>query len=213
MPRATSPTRGPDGKAERSHDDAGPKCRYCWTVPAEDAEFRRNTGLILLWKSEIDPGPYCRQCGIAAFRSTTNHSLKAGWWGVFAVVGNLYAIARKLVNRNKILKMHPIEGADPAREGPPMFRRGGVYVAAAGAALFCFTFFVGVTTSRSGLQEGDCVRLTSEQIQQVSCSLAHDGKVTALITPNGTEVCPPGTDEVLMLERDNDSLLCVDFDL
>lgn len=168
--------------------------------------------MILLWKSEIDPGPYCRQCGIAAFRSTTNHCLLAGWWGVFAFYGNLYAIARNLMNRRKVRKIYPTPGSDPDREGPPLSRRPGIYVATAFVALLCFLVFTGITTSRSDLYDGKCVRLETERIREVSCSANPDAKVSDVVETDGDEFCPPETDEVWVLEVDEEFALCLDFD-
>jgi hypothetical protein len=54
-------------------------CRFCNNGPAAQTTFRQHTGMIIVMKFSKIVGPFCRNCGLAAFRSTTAHTLLAGW--------------------------------------------------------------------------------------------------------------------------------------
>src|SRR5437899_963676 len=77
-----------DGPAPRpvAYAPAAPICRYCGNGPAVQTTFRRHTGMIIIMKFGSVAGPFCRDCGLYAFRATTGHTLLAGWWGYASFV-------------------------------------------------------------------------------------------------------------------------------
>src|SRR5262249_57864366 len=70
------PTRGP-----------GPhECRLCGSVPASDVTFRGHQGMLVIMRFLHTRGPFCRDCGLATFRSMTGKTLWQGWWGYLSLV-------------------------------------------------------------------------------------------------------------------------------
>ena len=181
-------------------------------MPSTYAEFHKNTGMLLAARQESVSGNFCRQCGIAAFRSTTNHCLWAGWWGLIAFFTNFYAIARNLGSRSKISKLAEPTPPNPALKTSPLVLRPGLYV---GVALIAVLgYFVGkeITTSDAEALDGDCVVLEDDFLREVSCSSTHDAKVIDVVEIDGDEFCPPETDDAFILEADETRALCLDFD-
>jgi hypothetical protein len=56
-------------------------CRMCGSVPAAKVKFRGHQGFVIVMRFLSVDGPFCRDCGLATFRSMTSKSLVQGWYG------------------------------------------------------------------------------------------------------------------------------------
>ena len=125
----------PANVADGSHrtEPAGPrsvlsgiKCRICGSEPAAVVAFRRHTGMVVAGRTETIPGPFCRDCGLSWFRSTTAQTLAIGWLGVLSfLVYSPIVIVRNVLARRKIVRLGPpTAGARrPLKPGLPLFLR------------------------------------------------------------------------------------------
>ncbi|MTE15776.1 LppU/SCO3897 family protein [Nocardia aurantiaca] len=105
----------------------GVYCLYCGSTPAIDLDFRAHCAVIILMWFRKQPGPYCRPCGLAAFRKMTGDSLIQGWWGPLSfALFNPITVLANLVNRARLAQLPPpIPGAPtlPMDPGTPLFVR------------------------------------------------------------------------------------------
>ena len=114
------------------------ECELCGSGPAEPIVLRHETGKIIWRTRRRLEGTFCRDCGLALFRSTQNRTLITGWWGVLSFFVNIGSV---LGNTAVWWKLRDLAAPrrDPAvvsylesplDPGKPVFRRAGVWVAA-----------------------------------------------------------------------------------
>lgn len=95
-------------------------CQFCGSVPAANLNFRAHRGLIIVMQYRKMLGPFCRDCGVAAFRQMTAESLVQGWWGPFSfLIANPVTILTNLVNRVRIGALAPPDPGSPALAAYP----------------------------------------------------------------------------------------------
>jgi hypothetical protein len=88
------------------------QCRYCGCVPAASVSYRGHRGLILIMQFRKIEGPFCRSCGLEAFRRMTSDTMIQGWWGAFS-----FFITPIILVRNAVLR-HRVANLDPPRPPP-----------------------------------------------------------------------------------------------
>jgi hypothetical protein len=103
------------------------QCRFCGSVPAVKTTFRGHQGMLVIMRFLSQPGPYCRDCGLATFREMTSKTLVQGWWGYisflvtpFTVLWNLIA-SRKVRDLPAPTPVHPQHR--PMDPGPRLLMR------------------------------------------------------------------------------------------
>lgn len=95
-------------------------CQFCGSVPAANIPFRAHRGILVLMQYRKMPGPFCRDCGIAAFRQMTADSLVQGWWGPLSfLIANPVTLLANLVNRARIGRLAPPDPGSPALSAYP----------------------------------------------------------------------------------------------
>jgi uncharacterized protein YjhX (UPF0386 family) len=95
-------------------------CRMCGSVPAADVKFRGHQGFIVLMRFLSLDGPFCRDCGLATFRSMTSKTLVQGWYGYASFIITPITVLMNIARRGKVAGLpapHPNPYA-PSR--PPM---------------------------------------------------------------------------------------------
>jgi len=126
---ASQAQAGNEPRRAASPAPIGLACLTCNQRPAKQVQFRRHTGMLLFWMTQVTSAPMCRQCGVGAFRRYMDYTLWAGWWGIIAFFANFYAIGANLFNRAKLHSL-PLPPNQPARgPGRSMFLRVGPFVA------------------------------------------------------------------------------------
>lgn len=195
-------------------------CRVCGRTPAVDATFAANTGLVIARRWSRMDGPFCRSCGIAAFRKQMNHTLALGWFGLISLFSNFVAIPKNLMNRQKVVALGEPTGPERARgldPGKPLYLRPGIYVT--GAILIALFVVVPALAKSSGEQfDGKCIEMKAAgvngetSIKEVGCGSPHDAKVVAVLSTDSTDTCPLGADDTIILDDDKGHVLCVDFE-
>jgi hypothetical protein len=119
------------------------RCRFCGSTPAVAMSVFEHNGYLIVFTSKTLKGPFCRACGLYAWRRMTDATLLRGWLGLLSfLVAPLTAIVN-FVNRRKLAGLpapQPGSGVKPpADPGRSLFRRPGIYVYAAMlAAVFVF---------------------------------------------------------------------------
>jgi hypothetical protein len=202
-----------------------PPCRSCGSVPAADVTFRRNEGYILMRRTYVYRGPFCRDCGIAMFRKATAKALLTGWWGYISVVMTPVYLITNIKPRLAVGRLSapqsPAPGRQPLPVGRPVYLRwqfAGVLLPIAVVALIIGLVQSG-SSSGSGTGDdgysspatvGSCVRNVGDtESDIVSCSSQHDGRVTQFATD--ASLCPAGTAwDVLTLDESDGSVMCVE---
>ena len=61
-------------------------CRFCGCVPAVETTFRGHQGFLVVMRFLSVPGPFCRDCGLATFRTMTSRTLVQGWYGYGSLI-------------------------------------------------------------------------------------------------------------------------------
>ena len=105
------------------------RCRFCGCVPAAQVTFRGHRGMIVLMQFLSVTGPFCRDCGIAAFRNMTAKTLIQGWYGYASAVITPITVLINMTRRGKVASLAaPVPPPDgpsrhPADPGDPLFMR------------------------------------------------------------------------------------------
>ena len=125
-------------------------CRYCDSVPAVDVRFRRTGGFLFSWTMGTTRGPFCRDCGIATFRTTTAATFVLAWWSVTSIAISLVTLPLNLLAWLTVRDLAPPQFTARGRRrlptGRPLYQRWeliGLVIPAAVAALI----FVAIVSS------------------------------------------------------------------
>jgi hypothetical protein len=81
---------------------AEPQCRLCASVPAVKAKFRGHQGMLVIMRFLSLDGPFCRDCGLATYRTMTSRTLVQGWWGYASFIITPITVLWNLVPRSKV---------------------------------------------------------------------------------------------------------------
>lgn len=194
-----SPATTSDG---RGRTRSGPVCRFCGSSPAVAAVFERQTGMVFLRKSEVVPGPFCRDCGLSWFRATTAHTLAIGWLGFLSFFAAPYVVVRNVLERRKVARLGPGQspsGMRPLNPGRPVFLRAQAALALIPLAA-AVMFTVNLVADLPSNQVGKCVTGADAGVATMSgtfdavfvdCEASHIGVVTAAVDDESE--CPEGT--------------------
>lgn len=215
---------GPDFDFRTPEPD---ECMFCGSAPAIDVTLRQETGKIL-WRTRRSlDGAFCRDCGLAAFRSMTNRTLITGWWGVISFFVNWTTIARNVGVQRRIGQLSPPRRkpevvaplARPLNPGKPLHKRAGIYVAAVALVVVAGVAIGSAAeepTTGNGSDSpsdlvGECITIRGNGSigGVVDCENAHDGRVVAVEFSESR--CPASAD-VYFESRTELSVLCVDTD-
>jgi hypothetical protein len=64
---------------------SGQRCDACGRMePSTSLRFFKNTGMVIMFRTESAGGTLCRSCGLELFSKMTLHTLVLGWWGMIA---------------------------------------------------------------------------------------------------------------------------------
>jgi hypothetical protein len=103
------------------------QCRFCGAVPALAATAHGHRGLVLVMQFRSLPGPFCRDCGIAAVRTVSAQTLWQGWWGIASMVVTPVVLLLNLVLRIRLDRLpspvRPYGSPPPIPAGRPLFQR------------------------------------------------------------------------------------------
>jgi hypothetical protein len=187
----------------------------CGSVPAVDVTFRRHTGMLLLMRFSGTPGPFCRDCGLDAFRAATGYTLLAGWWGWLSFFITPITLILNLVRRGTVAKLaaptDPAPGRQPADPGRPVYQRFAIAGLLVPVLVVGFIVAAAVSSSGDDAAVGSCIRATADgtQANVVACGEPHDGVVTRVV--DSSAQCPSDSVGVLRHYRgtDDNRVLCV----
>lgn len=106
------------------------QCRRCGSVPAAQVTYRAHRGMIILMQFRRIDGPFCRDCGLDAFRTMTADTMLQGWWGALSFCITPVILLLNLALRHKVAALAP-PGPAPAPyysqpspgPGKPLFAR------------------------------------------------------------------------------------------
>lgn len=77
-------------------------CRMCGSVPAAQATFRGHQGFLIVMRFLSQQGPFCRDCGLATFRSMTARTLIQGWYGWLSLLITPVTVLINLARRGRV---------------------------------------------------------------------------------------------------------------
>ncbi|MFI9510087.1 hypothetical protein [Nocardia sp. NPDC052566] len=107
----------------------GVYCAYCGATPAARVDIRGHRGFLIMMQFLKQPGPFCRDCGIATYRRMTIESAWIGWWGFASFVINPITMLINLAARAQIGRLAaPLPGShyQPMDPGKPLYLRPGL---------------------------------------------------------------------------------------
>jgi hypothetical protein len=112
QPRPAQPATGYRTAPGGPSRSPGPhECRLCGSAPAVDVTFRGHQGMIVIMRFLHTKGPFCRDCGLATFRSMTGKTLWQGWWGYLSLLIAPITVLINLGRRSSVAHL-----AAPARD-------------------------------------------------------------------------------------------------
>lgn len=112
---------GPYGQAgAHPGPQAGYACNLCGARPAAPVTVRGHQGMLVLMRFLRQPGPLCRDCGMASYRRMTADTLWQGWWGPLSVFITPVTLLLNLGARSAFRRLAPPAGGfrpalDPGR--------------------------------------------------------------------------------------------------
>ncbi|GAA2600870.1 hypothetical protein GCM10010435_95290 [Winogradskya consettensis] len=95
-------------------------CRMCGSVPAAPVTFRGHQGFIIFMRFLSAEGPFCRDCGLATFRSMTSRTLVQGWYGWASFIITPITVLINLVKRGKVANLGVPQPNPFGPSRPPM---------------------------------------------------------------------------------------------
>ncbi|MDI1465442.1 hypothetical protein QEZ54_31185 [Catellatospora sp. KI3] len=182
-------------------------CENCGCSPAAPMTFRGHRGMIILMSFLKNKGVYCRDCGLAVFRSMTSRTMIQGWWGWASFVITPFILLYNLFGRLKLNKMAaPVPSPDgwsgaPWPAGRPIYLRPTIVGALVPLAVLGL-IVVGIATGGDSSKVGQCVRATAGgDVTFVDCSKSNDGVVTKVV--ESEDQCP--SDSIATVEEYRES--------
>jgi hypothetical protein len=185
-----------------------PPCRYCGSTPTVDKKFQTHTGMVVYRETRWAIGPFCRDCGLTAFRRLTAKTLITGWWGFPSILITPYILIANMVRRRAVARLdppgNPAVGKKPADPGRPVYQRWQIIGLVAPAAFIAVVVSLALSLTAPVPAEDPSPDGTNPLIgmcvvgivpELVDCSGAHDGRITDVVT-DGTG-CPLGTSMVI----------------
>lgn len=127
---ATTAARGASGAP-------GKTCSVCLSSPAMTMHFRQRMSRKTI---ESVSGVYCRTCGIATFRETTNRTLLQGFWRARSLITTIAIVQGNTRERRRMNRLAESEDVCLATHpGRPLFLRSGVIAVVVSAMLVTTT--------------------------------------------------------------------------
>jgi hypothetical protein len=133
-PAPVYPSQAPAGYAGAAGE---PACRLCGCVPAAQVTFRQHRGMLVIMQFIHSKGPFCRDCGLAVFRTMTAKTLIQGWWGYASSVITPVTVLINAFRRGKVASLpapRPPQDGRPYRRpldpGPALFARPSALIGA-----------------------------------------------------------------------------------
>src|SRR5258706_11678113 len=77
-------------------------CRICQRAPATDVRFHGHQGMLVIMRFSRVDGPFCRDCGLAAYRDMSAQTLIRGWWGPFSLFAAAAVLVLNAVRRGRV---------------------------------------------------------------------------------------------------------------
>ncbi len=212
-------TSSADPTTVRPADTSAP-CLVCGRTPTADVRFQGPHGIPDTEWPHAVIGPFCRECGEATFRRTTEWHLGRSWCSIPA----LFTVLENLSARRSIRKLSAPAGEARATMPPgrPMWQRRRTasvlvpIVVVIAAVVFGTNAAVHYRSNQ--LDVGSCIRfsnphsgdlgdvhVTVTQATQVSCNDPHTGVVTAQVTSSSQ--C--ADDDVLLSDNRTGNEYCV----
>jgi len=148
--------------------------------------------MILLMQFLKAQGPFCRDCGIAVFRTMTSRTFVQGWWGFFSffITPIILLINFSLVPSVRRLPApmpHPDgRSVQPMPMGKPLYLRPTIAGLLVPLALFGL-FVVSIFTGGPQTLVGQCVA-ANPQVHMVSCEQPNQG--TVISVADDKDSCP-----------------------
>ncbi len=132
-------------------------CRVCGCVPAAEVTFRQHRGMIFVMQFLSSKGPFCRDCGLWAFRDLTAQTLIQGWWGYASAIITPITVLLNVIRRRKVASLAqprpPLDGRpyrQPVDPGPALFARPTAVIGALLALAGVVAVVVLVAVSSTG---------------------------------------------------------------
>jgi hypothetical protein len=116
-------------------------CRICHRAPAANVRFHGHQGMLILMRFSHVDGPFCRDCGLAAYRDMSAETLVRGWWGPFSLFAAAFVLVLNAVRRGRVARLpEPDRGRNERTldPGKPLMDRAAAYGILVPALLLVF---------------------------------------------------------------------------
>jgi hypothetical protein len=195
-----------DPEPSRIRPEPTDGCQQCGRSPAANVTFLGDDGSPAQARDVPLSGPFCRDCGIATFRTATAWSLTNGWLSRYSLITVPLAVIANLGARRRVAILRTPQSPTPDRAPLPPGRTLWLRWQILGAALpFVLVggmigFVVRAIDARdtaAKAKAGRCVEMTEDapsiflRTRIVDCDRPHNGVITQLV--RAVADCPPGT--------------------
>ena len=177
-------------------------CVVCGRTPAATVRFYGQHKIPEAPTDRVVDGAFCRDCGLATFRTATEWTLAYGWRGVSSFLMSPVSALMNLGARRQVMKSgvpSTSAASPPLPPGPPLWKRWRIVgalvplsalVVVAGAVIAGFQLAgkpplgVGSCVEISGMQGVNAgqFQFSIGQARVVTCGGPHNGKVTSEVT-------------------------------
>jgi hypothetical protein len=116
-------------------------CRICHRMPAANVRFHGHQGMLVIMRFSRVDGPFCRDCGLAAYRDMSARTMVRGWWGPFSLFAAAAVLVLNAVRRGTVARLaEPERGRneDTLDPGKPLLDRTAAYGLLVPALLLVF---------------------------------------------------------------------------
>jgi len=173
--------------------------------------------MILVRRSHVLAGTYCRSCGLSLFREMTDKTLIRGWWGFVSFFVNWYTLARNLAARVAIGRL-PEPRPNPEVRAPlpqplapgrsSLLRLGPLVLVALIVGLVVLFTSEGDPAPVTNDDAGTCLALSDDRDaieDEVPCDGTEDAVVDVVVAED--EACPTG--DIRFESDEQDDALCL----
>jgi hypothetical protein len=164
------------------------KCDFCGSYPASEVHFRHISGRLFYYRSAEFRAELCRPCAIGTGRRLQNKTLIWGWWGLIALIRNIYVIFKNAAELSRVKKFGQIDQRDqaadaptgrPLLEGRTVFARFGAVVTLGLVGGLAWTVVMSALHPSPTMEVGGCVKGIS-RVEPIACSsLDASGRIVA----------------------------------
>jgi hypothetical protein len=217
-----------DGRPDVAAVIARIPCQICGRTPTAHVRFHGRHHIADAPSPNVVDGSFCRDCGIATFRTATESTLASSWKSVTAPIATPVSTVINLIGRHQVARLSEPAAASVSSLplGAPLLRRWHIVRALVPLSILVIVAGLVITGievrgNKRQMEVGSCVQISNLQnvpfgqatfamgrAKIVPCDGLHNGMITSEVASGGSD-CPDGDGS---LSDDQQNTFCVSSD-